>query len=247
VNPVKEKIIIDEDKDMEMVKKIKGFTLIELLVVVAIIAILIAILLPAMNQAREAARLTQCLTTVRTCLQANAHYMSNWNDTIHPAYTDAVGTYSWYKVLEPYIPLTRSFWKCPSDTSKYNYSYMVNATTARLPVSFGSSNVGPVRQKISRIVAPEATILYTNLQTNDISGNYPVTELGSARDVIWRIGEDYYGYPPFSPKGIKWLDRPHSRSNESTVLGLLDGHAANVKYPLIQGKTKWCWDIDFDY
>lgn len=232
---------------MIRIKKTKGFTLIELLVVVAIIAVLIAILLPALGKAREAARLTQCLATVRTCLQANIHYMNDWNDTIHPAYTGATSQYSWYVVLEPYIPLTQSFWKCPSDTSKYNYSYLANITTARLPVSPGSSNVGPVTQKISRIVAPEATILYTNLQLNDLYGNYAVTELGSSRDVVWAMYLDYYSYAPFTPKGATYFDRPHSKNNESTVLGLLDGHASNVKYPLIQGKNKWSWDVDFDY
>ncbi len=43
----------------------KAFTLIELLVVIAIIAILIALLLPAVQQAREAARRTQCKSSLK--------------------------------------------------------------------------------------------------------------------------------------------------------------------------------------
>lgn len=229
----------------------KSFTLIELLVVVAIIAVLVAILLPALGQARESARLTQCLTTVRSCLQANMTYMIDWNDTIHPPYSDYVTLeYSWYKVLLPYLPANKTMWKCPSDTSRFNYSYMVNVTTGMLnknkTVLPEHKRTGPAGQRFERIVAPANTILYTNLQLNDPVGTYPVREVYSSYDVIWRLGEDYYYCPPFRPRGIGPFDRPHSKQNESSVFGLLDGRAVNVMYPLAQGHMKWSWDTNTD-
>lgn len=59
----------------------RAFTLIELLVVVAIIGLLIAILLPSLTRAKEAARVSVCLSNMRSIGQAAAAYLSNKNNT----------------------------------------------------------------------------------------------------------------------------------------------------------------------
>eukprot|EP00752_Nemacystus_decipiens_P015011 g13367.t1 len=61
----------------------RAFTLIELLVVISIIALLIAILLPALSSVREGAKVTQCLTQVRSFNQAILAYEAD-NLTVPP-------------------------------------------------------------------------------------------------------------------------------------------------------------------
>jgi len=90
-----------------------GFTLVELLVVIAIIGVLVALLLPAVQAAREAARRTQCLSSLRQLSLGVLNYESARNELPmsfqyaegeNPARTRKPGI-NWVISILPYIEM----------------------------------------------------------------------------------------------------------------------------------------------
>lgn len=63
-----------------------AFTLIELLVVISIIAILASMLLPAVSLVRNAARASQCASSLRQLQMANLGYAADWEGRSVPLY-----------------------------------------------------------------------------------------------------------------------------------------------------------------
>lgn len=93
-----------------------GFTLVELLVVIAIIGILVALLLPAVQASREAARRTQCKTSLKNLSLALLNYHQTFKSfppgvmQVHPMPPSVVNSYlgnwSWGAMLLPFVEET---------------------------------------------------------------------------------------------------------------------------------------------
>lgn len=83
----------------------RAFTLIELLVVVAIIALLVAVLLPALARAREQGRIAVCLANMHTISNAQAAYLSDFDDLpwVLPRPFDSGGAIYAFNNPTPYI------------------------------------------------------------------------------------------------------------------------------------------------
>ena len=73
---------------------VRGFTLVELLVVIAIIGILIALLLPAIQAAREAARRSQCASSLKQLAIGSLNHHD-----VHQHFP--TGGWGWYWVGDP--------------------------------------------------------------------------------------------------------------------------------------------------
>src|SRR3954469_24840271 len=94
-----------------------GFTLVELLVVIAIIGILVALLLPAIQSAREAARRTQCKSSIKNLALALQNYHDSrksfppgslWVNPTPPSADGAEvkGNWSWGALILPFVEET---------------------------------------------------------------------------------------------------------------------------------------------
>jgi prepilin-type N-terminal cleavage/methylation domain-containing protein/prepilin-type processing-associated H-X9-DG protein len=85
----------------------RGFTLVELLVVIAIIGILIALLLPAVQAAREAARRSQCLSSIRQLGLACLNFESSKRRYPSALYNENgsqyAGPWGYIAIITPYM------------------------------------------------------------------------------------------------------------------------------------------------
>jgi prepilin-type N-terminal cleavage/methylation domain-containing protein len=120
----------------------RGFTLIELLVVIAIIAVLIALLLPAVQQAREAARRTQCKSSLKQLGIALHNYHDTANTLPFGWVGDASGgnngnRWGWGSMILPNIdqgPLYNSFSSFTGTSALGGTATGFNAIMTSLPM-----------------------------------------------------------------------------------------------------------------
>lgn len=102
-----------------------AFTLVELLVVIGIIAVLIAMLLPTLNKARQAAKTTQCLTTLRQLGTAFTMYINQHRRSI-PYYTATESEGLWIGQLRRVYSQIDQSRLCPEAIEPFPRDYFGN-------------------------------------------------------------------------------------------------------------------------
>jgi prepilin-type N-terminal cleavage/methylation domain-containing protein len=158
---------------MDRKRTARGFTLIELLVVIAIIAVLIALLLPAVQQAREAARRTQCRSSLKQIGLALHNYLDTAT-SLPPGWigVNAVGQpdvnggngWGWASRILPQMDQTPLFQSINFSLPLMDAAH-ATIRTRMLPIYRCPSDAGP------------------DIFTMTDSSNNPLTQLGTANYV----------------------------------------------------------------
>ncbi len=219
----------------------RAFTLIELLVVIAIIAILAAILFPVFAQAKEAAKKTQCLSSIKQLGTSFNIYSSDADDNvIAPSVTvgkpgGGFDFMSWDRIAQPYLK-SYDILACPSDSVSPKVKAPWGATVRRsytMPMNLGydwtvngdaSKNFGTYGVNYSELQFPAITVQLVERDNCQTADNWD-----------WcSVNEGMQGY---------W-GRVKIRHNKTTPILYADTHskASTAKNDAVVLKGYRCWE-----
>src|SRR5947207_1672208 len=230
-----------------------GFTLVELLVVIAIIGVLVALLLPAVQAAREAARRTQCASSLRQNMLAVQMYNDAFgvippanlpSQTIAGASVQTV----WFAqvnyttndvatetgLLAPFIEKSKAVLKCASSNPKIEKLYK-NATGG-----YGyNMNLGQVDFSAwpnVKMVVMRLAQFPTTSRTIVLSAAARIS-LPWSGDPVMHFTENFYILGPQDPSTAPFTHFRHGGGVAN--VGYLDGHVEPRAEEFLASPANW--------
>jgi prepilin-type N-terminal cleavage/methylation domain-containing protein/prepilin-type processing-associated H-X9-DG protein len=230
-----------------------GFTLVELLVVIAIIGVLVALLLPAVQAAREAARRTQCSSSLRQNLLAVQMYndsfgvvppanlpsstidgqsvQTTWCAYVNYSTNEADATVG---LIAPFIEKSKAVLKCPSSHPKIEKLYKNVTGGFGYNMNLGQvdfsnwPNVKMVTQRLVNFPSTSTTVVLTD------AGRISLPWSG---DPVLRFTETLYILGPQDPSAAPFT---HFRHGGSTAnVAYLDGHVEPKTEEFVPSPSQW--------
>jgi len=230
-----------------------GFTLVELLVVIAIIGVLVALLLPAVQAAREAARRTQCSSSLRQNMLAVQMY----NDAfgfIPPANLPSVTVngqslqVTWFAqvnystndvatevgLLAPFIEKSKAVLKCASSNPKIEKLYKDATGGFGYNMNLGQvdfSNYPNVKMVVMRLAQ------FPTTSRTIVMSDAARISLPWSGDPVMHFTENFYILGPQDPSTAPFTHFRHG-GNVANV-GYLDGHVEPRTEEVVASPASW--------